>query len=194
MKRILLGGLLGGIAMFLWEGLAHEVLPLGMAGIKGLSIDAPVSAAIKQSLQDPGFYIFPWVDHTPAMSSAQKKEAVQKTMDQAKIGPAGLMVVHPEGRDYSFGKLLGTQAVFDILTMLLAAFLVAWCAALKGYGARVLFVAVLSLLPALTVHLPQWNWYEFPAAYTMAQILVNVVGFLLGALIVAAMVKPARYI
>jgi uncharacterized membrane protein YkgB len=194
MKRILLGGLLGGIAMFLWEGLAHEVLPLGMAGIQGLSMDAPVSAAIKQSLKEPGFYIFPWVEQTPAMSGAQKKEAVQKTMEQAKTSPSGLMVVHPEGRVYSFGKLLGTQAVFDVLTMLLAAFLVTWRGALKSYGARVLFVAALGLLPALTVHLPQWNWYDFPAAYTMAQIVVNVVGFLLGALIVAAMVKPARYV
>jgi hypothetical protein len=194
MKRILLGGLLGGLAMFLWEGLAHEALPLGEAGIKGLSDDTPVVVSIKASVKEPGFYMFPWVEETSGMTGAQKQEAMQRTMEKAKQGPAGLMVVHPEGRDYSMPKLLGVQAVLDILAMLLAAALVAWSAVLKSYGSRVLFVAALGLLPGLTVHLPLWNWYAFPAAYAMAQIFVHVAGFLLGALVVAAMVRPARYI
>ena len=33
-KRILLAGVLGGIAMFVWASLAHMVLPLGQTGIK----------------------------------------------------------------------------------------------------------------------------------------------------------------
>ena len=36
LKRILLAGVLGGIALFVWEGIAHEVLPLGEAGVKAL--------------------------------------------------------------------------------------------------------------------------------------------------------------
>lgn len=31
-KRILLAGILGGIAMFAWSTIAHMVLPLGMTG------------------------------------------------------------------------------------------------------------------------------------------------------------------
>lgn len=194
MKRIILGAVVGGIAMFLWEGLAHEALPLGEAGLKGLSAESPAVAAIKQNINAPGFYLFPWVEETPGMTSAQKQQAAQKSMQQAKVGPAGLMVVHPEGMDYSMPKLLGIQCVLDILTMLLASVLVSWCAVLKGYGARVLFVAALGLLPTLTVHLPLWNWYNFPGAYTAAQFVVHAVGFLLGGLVVAALVRPARYI
>jgi hypothetical protein len=33
-KRILLAGLLGGLAMFIWQSVAHVVLPLGEAGIQ----------------------------------------------------------------------------------------------------------------------------------------------------------------
>src|ERR1043165_6600426 len=109
MKRILLGGLLGGIAMFLWEGLAHEVLPLGEAGIKGLSNQPAILAALKENVKEPGFYIFPWMEETPGMTSAQKQQAMQQAMEKAKQGPAGLMVVHPEGTDYSMGSLLAMQ-------------------------------------------------------------------------------------
>jgi hypothetical protein len=34
-KKILLAGILGGLALFAWESLAHMVLPLGDAGIRG---------------------------------------------------------------------------------------------------------------------------------------------------------------
>ena len=33
-KRVLIAGVLGGIAMFLWSSIAHMVLPLGMTGIQ----------------------------------------------------------------------------------------------------------------------------------------------------------------
>src|SRR5690242_10101845 len=194
MKRILLGGLLGGLAMFLWEGLSHDVLPLGQAGIKGLGNETPVMASIKQGVREPGFYIFPWVEETPGMSSAQKEQAMQKSMELARTGPAGMMVVHPEGTDYAMPKLLGLQLVFDVLAMLLAAILVAWCAALKSYGSRVLFVALLGVLPTLTVHLPLWNWYRFPGSYAAAQAAIHIVGFVLGGLVIAALIRPARYI
>jgi len=194
MKRILLGGLAGGIAMFLWEGIAHEVLPLGEAGIKGLNNQAAVLAALKENVKEAGFYIFPWMEETPGMTRAQKQQAMQQAMEKARQGPAGLMVVHPEGTDYSMPKLLGVQALLDIGVMLLASVLVAWSAPLKSYSAKVLFVAALGLLPTLTVELPMWNWYRFPGAYAGAQLVVHLVGFLLGGLGIAAMVRPARYI
>ena len=34
MKRVLLSGIIGGIAMFVWMSLAHMVLPLGRIGVR----------------------------------------------------------------------------------------------------------------------------------------------------------------
>src|SRR5689334_5208979 len=76
MKRIIVGGILAGIAMFMWEGLAHEVLPLGEAGIKGLANEPPILASIKENVKESGFYIFPWMDTTPGLSKDQR---MQKT-------------------------------------------------------------------------------------------------------------------
>ena len=159
MKRIILGGILGGIAFFMWEGLAHEVLPLGQAGIRGLSNEPVVLTALKDNVREPGFYVFPWMDESPGVT---KEQAMQKTMEKAKAGPAGIMIVSPGGIDYSMGKLLGTQCAFDIVVMLLASLLVSWAGVLKGYSGRVLFVTLLGLFPTLSVDLPLWNWYRFP--------------------------------
>jgi hypothetical protein len=189
MKRIILGGLLGGIAMFMWEGLAHEVLPLGEAGIKGLASEPPVLASIKDHVKEAGFYIFPWMDTTPGLS---KDQAMQMTMEKAKTGPAGIMIVAPGGREYNMGLLLGKQCGFDILAMLLAAALVSWAGVLKGYGGRVLFVTLLGLFPTLSVDLPFNNWYGFPDTYTAAQFFEHLVGYMAGGLPLAAVVKPGR--
>ena len=75
--------------------------------------------------------------------------------------------------------------------MLLAAILLSQVSA-AGYGQRVLLVALMGLLPGLQAELPNWNWYGFPASYTMAQLTVHLVGFAIGGLILAKVVKPVR--
>jgi hypothetical protein len=148
-----------------------------------------VLAALKENVKQPGFYMFPWTDETPGLS---KDQAMQKTMEKAKAGPAGIMIVHPEGTDYTMGKLLGMQLAFDIGAMLLAAALVSWAGVLKGFGGRVAFVTLLGLFPTLSVDLPFWNWYRFPGVFTSAQFLMHLVGYLAGGLVIAAIVKPPR--
>ena len=83
MKRIILGGILGGIAFFMWEGLAHEVLPLGEAGIKGMSGEPQVLASIKDNVKEAGFYIFPWTDATPGLSKAIVRISRKPSQDSA---------------------------------------------------------------------------------------------------------------
>ncbi len=59
-KRIVLAGLAGGVAMFVWTSVAHLVLPLGEAGVQQIDNDAPVLSALQASLgQKSGLYFFP---------------------------------------------------------------------------------------------------------------------------------------
>jgi hypothetical protein len=58
--RILLGGILGGIIMFVWTSIAHMALPLGEAGINEIPNDSAVLSAMQSSIGDKtGLYIFP---------------------------------------------------------------------------------------------------------------------------------------
>jgi hypothetical protein len=80
-KRILLAGMLGGLALFLWETVAHVVSPLGEAGIRALSNEQAVLAALKENVKEPGFYFFPAPENKPGMTK-QQQQAMQVAMDK----------------------------------------------------------------------------------------------------------------
>ena len=188
LKRILLAGVLGGIALFVWEGIAHEALPLGEAGITALPNEAAFMATVKDVKQS-GLYFFPAPENRPGMTSDEKKKAMEAMMQKWKTGPAGIMVLQANGMDADSPKQLITPCVIDILVMLVAALLLSRATLLSSYMARVGFVTMLALFPILHADLPYWNWYGFPMTYTLAQFVMRIVGFLVGGLIVAKFVK-----
>jgi hypothetical protein len=188
LKRILLAGLLAGIVMFLWEGLAHEALPLGEAGIKALPNEAAFMTTVKD-VKESGLYFFPAPEDRPGMSSGEKKKALEAVMQKWKIGPGGIMVLQAGGMDADSPKQLITQCLTDILLMLVAALMLSRATLLSSYMARVGFVTMLALFPILNADLPYWNWYGFPVVYTLAQFVIRVVGFLVGGLVVAKFIK-----
>jgi hypothetical protein len=86
------------------------------------------------------------------------------------------------------GGQLGTQFAADVVSMLLAAFVIAQMGS-ASFGSRFVVAVLLSLLPALRSHIPLWNWYGFPGVYTSAQITIDVVGFAIGGAIVAKLIQ-----
>ena len=190
-KRILLAGLLGGLAMFLWESVAHMATPLGDMGIRALPDEQAMISLVGQTLRQPGFYFFPGPDYKPGMTAAQKQQAMRAAMDRMSQGPSGILIATPFGSaPLSPGQFV-TQFACDCAAMLLAAFLVARALAPTNFRRRAMFVAVLGVFPSLATEIPYLTWYKFPLDYTVAQFIVHVVGFLVGGLVVAWVVKAA---
>ena len=187
-KKFVLAGILGGIALFAWESVAHLALPLGETGVKSLTNEDTVMAALKQNVAEPGFYIFPAPKLTPGMTSDQQREAMRAAAQKAQNGGTGILVFQPNGTEELSPRQLLTQAGADMAAMLLAAILLSWVA-LSSFGMRTLFVTLLGAYPTLTTELSQWNWYNFPSSYTLAQFTVHIVGFFVGGLVVAAFIK-----
>ncbi|HTP33197.1 MAG TPA: hypothetical protein VMJ75_13555 [Candidatus Acidoferrales bacterium] len=185
-KRILLAGLAAGLVLYVWESVAHLALPLGEAGISVFPNEPAMLTAIRQNVAENGFYFFP-NPNPPNSTEEQKKQAMQSML----TGPSGIMVVRPHGDPGMTPARLGLQALFDILSMIVAAVVLSQAAALKRFGPRVALVAMLSAIPTLRTELPQWNWYGFPALYTTAQFALHAVGFILGGLVLAKMIKAA---
>lgn len=147
-------------------------------------------ATLKDNVKQAGFYIFPGgAVLQPGLTSDQKKEATKKAMELWKAGPTGIMVVNPNGMDADSPRQLITQCLLDIVVALLAAFLLSLATSLQSYGGRVLFVALLGLLPTLNAELPYWNWYNFPTTFIMAQGFVHLMGFVVAGLVIAKFVK-----
>ena len=189
-KGILLAGILGGLALFLWESVSHMLTPLGDAGIQGLVNEAPVLAALKQNVKAPGFYFFPAPEYKPGMTKEQQQQAMQVAMDKYRTGPAGILIFHPDGAASLSARQFLVQFGADVVVMLLAAVLLAQATGLRSYAARLGFVTLMGLIPTLRSEFPYWNWYGFPDVYLAAQFTVHLVGFLVGGLVLARLIRP----
>ena len=175
-KRIILAGVLGGVALFLWGGVSHMMIGLGNVGMQ--NIQRPVYDAMKASIAQPGLFFFP------------ESDMKGNIKDEYKGGPIGILVFKPTGAGASMTGQLTNEVILNIVQALLAAFLLAFAAKLARYPQRVGFVFVLGILSAIATNIEYWNWYGFPASFTLASIVDKLIGFMVVGLIVAAIVKP----
>ncbi|HYL05708.1 MAG TPA: hypothetical protein VE075_06695 [Thermoanaerobaculia bacterium] len=191
-KKVLLGGLVGSVIVFLVSAAWHMTPGLGEIGVKGLPAEDSVLAGLRASVREPGLYFFP----APNMSANRTKEQVKADeaayLERYRQGPSGILVYQPGGEGLNFGKLL----VYQYLLGLVASFLIAWILALTAaattYGARVLLVLLITLFGAFIYDLPAWNWYGFPMSYTIAHSASWLVSWGVAALAMARIVAIDR--
>jgi hypothetical protein len=182
-KRILLAGVLGGFALFMWGGLSHMVLGLGMVGIQNMPQPQPVMDALKAAVPQSGFYFFPPAD------------AAGKVAPDKAGGPYGIMIYNAAGAGAPMTGQMVKECALNIVMALFAAFMLSLASGLTGFVSRVGFVTVLGLMVGLMTNVQYWNWYGFPMNYTVVAVVEDIVGFLIVGLIAAAIVKaPAQRI
>ena len=185
MAKILLGGLVAGIIIFFWGFAAHEALPLGETGFHDLPQEAPVSAAVKDTVKEPGIYLLPG----RSMMKSKSEEERKLVLEKAAKGPAGILILHPEGVETSTPKHLLPQFLTNVVCGILAAFLVTQLR--PGFVIRVLCVTLMGIFGFVMVCVPYWNWYGFPLDFTIAQAIEHTVGWFLAGIALAAIVRPA---
>ncbi|HRD26804.1 MAG TPA: hypothetical protein PLO65_00730 [Caulobacter sp.] len=189
MGRILLAGLLGGVAMFIWTSLAHTVLPLGQMGIQEIPDDAPVIATLQGALGDrDGLYIFPGSGNGAKSENAASRETMEaRTAKEA----SGLLVYHPPGRDTAMGPYIGKELTLEIFQALILAWLIATSTA-SGLGGRTLAAAAVGLVVAFATNGSNRIWYGFPTDFTYAAILIQVVGYTVAGAVIAVILGMKR--
>lgn len=190
-KRILLAGLLGGIALFMWGSFSHLVLGLGNVGIKEIPAgqEENVQATLRGALPHAGFYMFPGMGNASGASAQEKQAAAKLYQQKYRQGPNGLLIFHPEGAEVMTPAQLLIQLALNIVEVLIAAWLLSLATGLITFASRVGFVFLLGTLMALSTNIEYWNWYGFPSSYTAAYMLDKIIGFLVVGLVVAALVK-----
>ena len=183
--RIILAGIVGGIAMFVWTSIAHVALPLGEIGLSQIPNEKPVLSAMENSMGSrSGLYFFPWTD----MKSANAMAQVEAKM---KVNPSGLLVYHPPGANGMTWLMLVIEFVKEAIVSTIAAFLLAQTM-LVSYLTRAGFIALAGVAAGLTTNVSYWNWYGFPTDYTAAYAAIDIVAYVVAGLAIAAILKPAR--
>ncbi|PYT97442.1 MAG: hypothetical protein DMG38_19685 [Acidobacteria bacterium] len=188
-KRVVIAGILGGLTMFVWLFVAHEFLPLGELGVGEVSNEALVLSAMQSAIPQAGLYLFPGLGLGPNPTMQQRNAAMPAYRKKYEQSPHGLLVYHPPSGAFNFGVALAKEGGLNLLEALLAAWLLSWAAAGRGYSERAGFVVILGALAAVTTNVEYWNWYEFPGNYAAAYMVTQIIGFTLIGLVVAALVK-----
>jgi len=187
MKKVLLPGILGGLLVFIWSAISHMVLPIGAMGLKTIpSSEDAVLIALKSNIQQPGLYFMPGYD------MSRKPTEAEQTAFNAKYeaGPTAFLVYHPTGQKPMSPWQLIRQALFNILCGLIAAFIISTTVA--SLTTRGVMVMLMGLFAWLAFSVPHWNWYRFPAAFTIGEGLDEVIGWLLGGFLIAWLLQRAE--
>jgi len=189
MKRVLLAGLLGGIAMFVWSSIAHIALPLGRTGIKDIPNEQAVLGGMQAQLGGTsGFYAFPGMGLGPNPTREEENAATQQYAEKLAANPSGILIYHPPGAK----ALQPSQLITEFLTEFAEALLLAWLLAqtsLATLASRMGFVTIAAVMAAISTNIPYWNWYGFPTSYTAAYVSIQFVGYMLAGLVAASVLK-----
>jgi hypothetical protein len=184
MVRVLIAGVLGGIAMFVWTSIAHIFTPLGQMGFMPIPNEEPVIAAMQASMGDkPGLYFFPWIDTNDPNGQTAYQE-------KAKIMPSGFMIYHPAGEGVGMTPvMLVSEFAKETAQTLIAAFLLS-LTTLAAYLMRVGFVTLIGISAALSTNVSYLIWYRFPLDYTLGYMSIEVVSGIVAGLVIAAILRP----
>ncbi len=169
--RVLIAGLIGAIAMFIWASVAHVATPLASIGLKAMPNEAGAVTALQQSLGDkPGLYFFPFMQGSP---SDAKVMAAQKAALQS--GPSGLLAYQPPGTGgLGMGRLV-TEFALELIESVLAAVVLAYAA---GFSRRLGVAAAIGVIAAMATNFSYWNWYGFDFNYTLANAFTELMKFI----------------
>src|SRR5215831_5774227 len=187
--KILLAGVLGGIAMFVWTSIAHMALPLGESGIGEIPNESVVLSAMQSSMGEKnGLYIFPGLGVGKSATHEEKNEAMKQMQQRIAANPSGILMYHPPGRQFAFGKSLAVEFSTEVLQAILVIWLLAQTR-IGSFAGRVGFVLIAGILASLTTNVSYWNWYGFPGVYTASYVLIEIVGFLLVGVVAALLLR-----
>jgi hypothetical protein len=187
--KILLAGILGGIAMFIWTSIAHLALPLGEAGIGEIPNESAVLSTMQSNIGDQtGLYVFPGLGVGKDASRQEKNEAMKHMNEKIAANPSGILMYHAPGRPFAFGKALGIEFATELLEAILVVFLLAQTR-IGSFAGRVGFVLLAGILAAIATNISYWNWYGFPSVYVGSYMLIQIVGFFVVGIVAALVLR-----
>lgn len=184
--RVIVAGIVGGIVMFLWGFAAHMLLDIGESGIKTLpdAREAPVVAAMKENINEPGLYFMPGMD----MSRKPTDEEWAAWTAKYEAGPTVFFVYGPSGETPMSPRQLGIEFASNVLAALVGAFMLSWT--VPSFGKRVALATLIGLAAWLSIDVSYWDWYRFPAGFVNGELIEQVAGWFLTGLVMALVLKP----
>jgi len=164
-KAMALG--IGTLVAFLWSSFSFMALPWHNLDFRSFSGDGQLmTAALRAEATQPGIYIVPNFDESVHRDPEKQKQ----WSENSRKGPWAYMTVRPQGTSGDMGVSMVIQLLTQLATALIAVWILSKTAAKKLWQ-KALVVAAGVTAGALMSHVPYWNWWGFPAAGTIVNIV-----------------------
>ena len=175
-KKVIIGALLGGVVLLLWQSAVHMVLGVYDDAFVKLKDPAAVEAVLKDNFEGSGMIVIP-------LPIPGDSDAEAKAMEKITTGFSMSGAVNRDGR-HGFGAMLGVQFAVNVLASALLMF-VLLAANPSTLGSRIALVLCFAVFAVLTELIPNWNWGGASLAYIGRQIGEQIVGWALVGLVLA---------
>src|SRR5262249_9718648 len=154
-RRVILGALLGGLAMFVWGALSHAVLGFTDRALKSLPDEAPVIATIESKVPEHGIYFYPGLPAgVEKQPKAEQQAALQRMAENEKLHPHGILVVAPPSAAARLSPANLLRQLLGDVAAALAAALVLALAGIGRYAARLAVVVLIGAFAGCAILLP----------------------------------------
>ena len=180
-KKVIIGALLGGVVLLLWQFAVRELLGIYDDAFVKLEDPAAVEAVLRENLPEEnltgsGMIKIPHPE--PGDTDAEAKAMEKLTTGFSLFGAVNLAGRH------GFGAMLGVQFALNVLASAVLMF-VLLAANPSTLGSRIALVLCFAVFAVLTELIPNWNWGGSSLAYIGRQIGEQIVGWALVGLVLA---------
>ena len=188
---MLLGGIAGGVVLFVWSVLAWTLLPLHRSSLRTLAAESRVVEALAQARTPGGLYVIPGLPDASGKTEEERAAAQREWEDRALRGPVATLAYHPEGRSPArmFRPMMRGLG-FAVAAAVFSA-VVLRRANIASHVGRVALVLGMGLFAWILGPAMQWNWFAYPADYTLSVLVDTLAGWAIVGVVQAGIVRPA---
>lgn len=185
-KQIAIGGLSGGLALFVWSVVAWTFLPLEGNVLRALPSEGLVVEALRAAGAGEGIFVIP----APIGPGPVDEAAAAAREDKVRQGPTAVLVYDPSGT--SPNRMfwpLARGVAFSLMATTFAAFALSR-ARLRSWAARVAFVLGLGVFAWVLGPGAQWVWFNYPTEYLLTSLVDALAGWLIVGIVQTGIVRP----
>ena len=187
--KIIMGGLLGGIAMFIWGAVSWTVLTWHDDSMEKFSNERVVARDINRYAPNSGVYILPNPHKfDDGLNEEQKQAAMRDATERMKAGPFIFVSIHKGGADSEDPQ----QFIYALLVNIALAGFITWMLLVMdfpGYLQRFAMVVGIGFVAAVMASFPHWNWWKFSDIFAITSFLEIWATFAIAAVMIALVSK-----
>jgi len=182
--RILLAGIVGGIAVFLMGFVCHAILELQTRAMANIPESSTFIDDVKARGLNHGVYGFPDMPTAEEQKDAEKMKA---HTEQWMAGPSGLLIIAHPGQ--GMGEMLGKEFVTNVIAALLAAWIVSLFSSDIGFGRRCAAVMLMGVFAWASLGASYGIWYGFSHEFVHDELFCALLEWSVAGVPIAAIVR-----